>query len=169
MKTQCPQYGGHWKNLPSSKLHYYQGEMMHTAVLKWVLRHPFITTAIPGFTTFQQIADDFPVAYNLDYTDEEKKFLNDRDVSLSFGYCRQCSECTRQCTRGVDIPTLMRVHMYSVRYNNFHHARQTLDDIPADKSLGNCASCKQCPVQCKQGINIAIESKSCELSIAKGY
>jgi predicted aldo/keto reductase-like oxidoreductase len=155
MKTQCPQYGGHWKDVPNSKLHYYEGTMMHTAVLKWVLRHPFITTAIPGFTTFQQIEDDYPVTYNLDYTDEEKEFLNDRNVSLSFGYCRQCSECTRQCKMGVDIPTLMRVHMYSVCYNNFHHARQTLNDVPISKSLRNCDSCNQCSVHCKYGINIA--------------
>lgn len=155
MKTQCPQYGGHWENVPDSKMHYYKGKIMHSAVLKWVLRHQFIATAIPGLTTFQQIDDDFPVAYNLDYTDEEKKFLDDRNASLSFGYCRQCSECTRQCQMGVDIPTLMRVHMYSVCYNNFHHARQTLDDIPISQSLRNCASCQHCSVQCRRGIDVA--------------
>jgi aryl-alcohol dehydrogenase-like predicted oxidoreductase len=82
MKTQCPQYGGHWSSVPAAKLPYYRGNIMHPAVLKWVLRHPFITTAIPGFTTFTQIEDDLPVAYDLEYTAEERKFLEERKVTL---------------------------------------------------------------------------------------
>jgi predicted aldo/keto reductase-like oxidoreductase len=128
--------------------------MIHTAVLKWVLRHPFITTAVPGYTTFQQMEADFAVACDLEYTEEEKKFLNDKNVNLSLGYCRQCGECAKQCKNGVDIPTLMRVHMYAECYNNFYHARQTFDDIPSNQSLNSCASCNQCSVHCTHGINI---------------
>ncbi|HEX9933676.1 MAG TPA: aldo/keto reductase, partial [bacterium] len=47
MKTQCIREGGHWRDLPDSQRRYYEGSMMQTAILKWVLRHPFITTAIP--------------------------------------------------------------------------------------------------------------------------
>ena len=52
MKTQCGG-GGNWAREPDG-----QGEIRslnHTALLKWVLRHPFITTAIPGYTTFEQM------------------------------------------------------------------------------------------------------------------
>jgi predicted aldo/keto reductase-like oxidoreductase len=154
MKTQSSQ-DWYLSDQPPQIQSYYMVPIVQTAVLKWVLRHPFITTAIPGYTTFQQIDEDFPVAYDLEYTKDERKFLSDRNVSLSLGYCRQCGECIKQCKKRIDIPTLMRVHMYSVCYNNFHHARQTLDDIPINKSLRNCASCNQCSVQCKHGVNIA--------------
>jgi predicted aldo/keto reductase-like oxidoreductase len=155
MKTQCPQYGGHWDSLPAAKLPYYRGRIMHPAVLKWVLRHPFITTAIPGFTTFEQIEDDLSVAYDLEYTDEERKFLEARKVTLAFGYCRQCAGCVAQCARRVDIPTLMRVHMYSRCYGNLTHARQTLEDIEVGRTLRECAACRQCSVQCRSGIDVA--------------
>ncbi len=160
MKTQYPRQEGHWKELLESldrRYHslYYSDKSIHTAILKWALRHSFITTAVPGYTAFQQIDDDFPVAFNLEYTDEEKKFLNDMGVSLSIGYCRQCRDCVTLCSREVDIPTLMRVHMYATSYHNFIHARQTLDDIPLKRSLGNCAFCAQCSVRCEHGVNIA--------------
>ena len=155
MKTQCPQYGADWGEVPGSSRHYYEGRIMHSAVLKWALRHPFITTAVPGFSTFQHIDDDTPVAYNLEYTNEEKKFLNDRKVRIALGYCLQCNECGGQCGRDVDVPTLMRVHMYTSCYQNYKHARQTLRNIPVSRSLKKCASCKQCSVRCKNGINVA--------------
>jgi predicted aldo/keto reductase-like oxidoreductase len=160
MKTQYPRKEGHWKELFQTLARYYHtlhydDRTIHTAILKWTLRHPFITTAIPGFTTFQHIDDDFLVAYDLEYTDQEKKLLIDMNLSLTYGCCRQCYDCVRSCPKGVDIPTLMRVHMYATSYYNFPHARQTFDDIPLNKSLGNCASCDQCPVQCKHGVNIA--------------
>ena len=160
MKTQYPRKEARWKDLMQSlsrRFHelYYDDRTVHAAILKWTLRHQFIATAIPGCTTFQHIDDDFAVAYDLEYTDQEKKFLTDMNLSLSFGYCRQCCDCVQRCSKGVDIPTLMRVHLYATCYNNFTHARQTFDDIPLNKSLGNCIFCSQCSAQCRHGVNIA--------------
>jgi predicted aldo/keto reductase-like oxidoreductase len=153
MKTQSSQ-DWYIRDLPPQIQNYYRDPIVQTAVLKWVLRHPFIATAVPGTTTFQQIEEDFAVAYDLDYNEKERKFLSDRDVDLSLGCCRQCGECVGQCGKVTDIPTLMRVHMYSVCYNNFSHARQTLDDIPAHRSIENCASCDECSAHCEHGVNI---------------
>ncbi len=154
MKTQSTQ-SWYLSEMPPQIRNYYKDPIIQTAVLKWVLRHPSVATAVPGYTTFQQIEEDFSVAYDLEYTDMEKKFLTDRNVELSLGYCRQCRECIGQCEKATDIPTLMRVHMYSVCYNNFPHARQTLNDISAKRSMNNCASCQICPVRCTHGVNIA--------------
>jgi uncharacterized protein len=49
-----------------------------TALLKWVLRHPHIATAIPGATAYEQLDQNSIVASGLEYTDEEKAFLADR-------------------------------------------------------------------------------------------
>lgn len=75
MKTQCAQYWGR-EYVPENKIKYYKGSILHPAVLKWVLQHDFITTAIPGYTTFQQRKEDVSVVYNLEYSDKKKMGLN---------------------------------------------------------------------------------------------
>jgi predicted aldo/keto reductase-like oxidoreductase len=145
MKTQCSQS---WH--PT-----YRTNIMHTAVLKWALRNDFISTAIPGYTTFQQMEEDFSVAYDLEYTPEEKEFLEDKNVKLALGYCHQCARCVPTCPKGVDIPNLMRTHMYATRYANFYQARDTFDEIPGERGLQACATCETCTAGCVNQINIA--------------
>lgn len=126
-----------------------------TAALKWVLRHPEITTAIPGYTNFDHLKENFSVAYGLDYTNEEKKFLAEKDLSASVQFCQQCSECRGTCPNGVDIPTLMRTHMYAAKYGNFVHARTTFNEIATNVSLKNCGDCTDCDAKCANYVNIA--------------
>lgn len=152
MKTQCMQYSS---GLRGPELKYYQGKIMQTAVLKWAMRHPFITTAIPGYTNFDQMEEDFSIAYDLEYTDEEKKFLEDKSVKYSMGVCLQCDRCMPTCSKGVDIPTLMRTHMYATCYTNFYQAREALDEIPKYRGLDQCASCDNCKAICQNKIDIA--------------
>ncbi len=128
---------------------------MHTALLKWVLQHEFISTAVPGYTTFPQMETDFPVAYGLDYTADEENFIKDRTARASLAYCRQCSSCLPTCPRGVDVPTLMRTHLYAAAYGNFHAARGALNEVAREKGLALCASCSQCSARCVRNINVA--------------
>ena len=124
-------------------------------VLKWVLQHRFITSAIPGFTTFREVEQDFSVAYDLQYTREEKKFLEDEQVKLLMGKnCKQCNSCSGTCSRGVDIPALMRVHMYAACYSNFYQARDTLNEIKQGKGLDVCSSCDTCTAKCVNRVDI---------------
>jgi len=154
MKTQCTQYSDRRYDKPESILKYYRGKIMQTAVLKWVMRHPFITTAIPGYANFNQMEEDFSVAYDLEYTDEEKKFIEDRGVKYSMGVCLQCDRCIPTCPKGVDIPTLVRTHMYATCYTNFYLARDTLDEIPRGKGLDACVSCETCRANCVNSVDI---------------
>jgi len=154
MKTQCTQY---WyrEYVPNEKQSYYQGKILQTAVLKWALRHNFITCAIPGYTTFQQMEEDFSVVYDLEYTPEERKFLGDREVKLALqSYCLQCGNCLASCPKGVDIPTLMRTHLYAVCYANFHQARSTLDEASEAKGLASCKSCESCRARCVRRVPV---------------
>ena len=155
MKTQCTQYWYRQHYIPKSHQQYYKGKILHTSVLKWALQHPYICTAIPGYTTFEQMEEDFSVAYNLEYTSEEKKFFKERGIKLSMAYCQQCYNCVSSCPKQVDIPTLMRVHMYASCYSNFYHARDTLDSIPENNSLKACVSCNECSAECVNYVNIA--------------
>ena len=126
-----------------------------TAALKWVLRNPEITTAIPGYTNFDHMKEDFSVASGLDYTDVEKKFLSEKNLQASVQFCQQCETCRPACPNGVDIPTLMRTHMYAAKYGNFVHARATLDEIAANVGLKNCADCADCNAKCANYVGIA--------------
>jgi succinate dehydrogenase/fumarate reductase-like Fe-S protein len=55
----------------------------------------------------------------------------------------------------VDVPTLMRTHMYAANYANFEQARATFEEIPAAASLGQCASCASCAARCAHNVAIA--------------
>ena len=44
-----------------------------TALLKWVLAHDFVTTAIPGVSTYEHLEQDFSVARNLAYTEVPRR------------------------------------------------------------------------------------------------
>jgi predicted aldo/keto reductase-like oxidoreductase len=126
-----------------------------TAALKWVLRNPEITSAIPGYTNFDMMKEDFSVASGLDYNDTEKQFLSGQNLQALFPFCRQCETCRSICPKGVDIPTLMRTHMYAAQYGNFVQARATLDEIASNVGLKNCSDCSGCNAKCANYVNIA--------------
>jgi predicted aldo/keto reductase-like oxidoreductase len=150
MKTQT---GGSRLSNPES-LKKYDGPTIATASLKWVLRHEHITTAIPGYDNYQHMKEDFSVVGNIDYTDPEQGFLSDNSITLGFGFCHQCRQCMAQCPHNVDIPTLMRTHMYAAQYANFSEARMTFDGIPKSHSLAACSRCDSCRAACANTVDI---------------
>jgi len=155
MKTQCRQ-SWYKKNIPAEMQHFYEGAVMNGALLKWVLRHEVFATAVPGFTTFQQLDEDFEVARNLDFTPAEAKFLADRNVKVAMeSTCQTCGRCLPSCLKGADVPNLMRTHMYAFSYGNIQHARATLDDIPAGRGLAACRECTTCSARCVRQVDIA--------------
>jgi predicted aldo/keto reductase-like oxidoreductase len=155
MKTQCQQ-AWYKQNLPADAQKFYEGSIMHSALLKWVLKHESISTAVPGFTTFEQLQADVDVAYNLEYTQEERKFLEDHNVKLAIqSVCRFCSGCKGTCPNGVDIPSLMRTHMYATGYGNMHMTKSTFSNIEAGKGLDACSLCPECVAQCRHSVEIA--------------
>ncbi len=154
MKTQCQQ---EWyrDELPPELQAYYKGAMVHSALLKWVLNHPCFTTAVPGFTTIDQLEEDAACALSLDYSPVERKFLEDRKVKLALSAaCRQCGSCRATCPRGADVPNLMRAHMYAFSYGNPVQARETLDEPGVRDSLRLCGDCASCRAACSGRVPI---------------
>ncbi len=135
------------------------GIVNHTAALKWVLRHKSISTVISGYTNAQQLKENFSVAYNLEYSEDEKKFLSDRNIKYGMNFCRLCGFCRGDCPNGVNIPVLMRTHMYAAGYGNFLKARENLLSIPLENGLDKCISCcasstGACVAKCRYIANI---------------
>jgi predicted aldo/keto reductase-like oxidoreductase len=125
------------------------------ALLKWVLQHKEIATAIPGLTNFEELEQNFACARNLDFTPAEKDFLGDKGYFASAEFCTQCGDCKDDCPKQADIPTLMRSHMYAVQYRNHEHARITLASMDAGRGLDACADCASCQAKCTKTVNIA--------------
>ncbi len=126
-----------------------------TALLKWVLNHDFIATAIPGFSTYEHLEQDFSVAKNLAYTEPEKKFLADKAFVAQAEFCQQCGQCREDCPRRVDIPSLMRSHMYAVQYRNVSMARHLLAKAEPGRGLDACRSCVSCQARCRNTVQIS--------------
>jgi predicted aldo/keto reductase-like oxidoreductase len=164
MKTQA---GG--SRFSPENIASYGSSVAATAALKWVLRNKNISMAIPGYDNYEHMREDFSVAYGLDYTEEEKALLTDGNITIGMGFCRQCQQCLASCPRGVDIPNLMRIHMYASRYANFHQARTTLNNIPVQKGLKNCDSCAQCTANCARSINIPRQVDELKLIYGHDY
>jgi len=150
MKTQA---GGTVR--PDSKLPKELPPYSQTALLKWALNHDFVTTAIPGFSTYEHLEADFSVARSLAYTDEEKKFLDDKSFVAEAEFCQQCGQCREDCPRHVDIPALMRSHMYAVQYRNTSMAQSLLAGTATGRGLDACGTCASCPVTCRNKVRIA--------------
>ncbi|MEI2698194.1 MAG: aldo/keto reductase [Microthrixaceae bacterium] len=105
MKTQAGVYFDREKTRPINMV----------AALKWALQEDFVTTAIPGFTTFDQLNTDLAVLENLRMTDAERQDLAGA-AKLSGLYCQQCGTCAPQCPQDLPIPDLMRGYMYAAGY-----------------------------------------------------
>ena len=150
MKTQA---GGTIK--PDPKLPKALPPFSQTALLKWVLQNPAITTAIPGVTNFDQLEQNFSVTSGLAYTPDEKSFLADKEIKAQVEFCQQCGQCRADCPKRVEIPELMRAHMYALQYANYEHAYRTLAAVPPAAGLQACAGCATCSASCRHAVNIA--------------
>ena len=155
MKTQCKQ-PWYLDGYEPSARKFYEGKLQHTALLKWVLSHEVFATAVPGFQNFREVEEDFSVAYDLSYTPEEKKFLEDRNVKMAMSaVCQQCGQCADSCPERVEVPQLVRAHMYAACYVNMAQARETLERIPRGKGLERCNACVACVARCAKGVDLA--------------
>jgi predicted aldo/keto reductase-like oxidoreductase len=136
---------------------YWDSERRHPinmrAALKWAIRHEFVHTAIPGFTTFDQMELDLSVMNDITLTPaEEIDLKEDSQTGLRGLYCDQCGTCTARCPHRLEIPTLMRSYMYAYGYRNLAAAKETFEsagilEIP-------CGDCAVCLASCAMGLDI---------------
>lgn len=122
-----------------------------TAALKWALNNADITTAIPGFTTFDQLETDAAVLTDITMTESEKKDLR-LGVQTGGLYCQQCGTCLAQCPKGLPIPDLMRGYMYAYGYRNLEAAHETVASLKLPKDP--CGDCSNCSVRCASAFDV---------------
>jgi predicted aldo/keto reductase-like oxidoreductase len=143
MKTQA---GVYWDGSRQRKINM-------KAALKWVLQDENVHTSIPAFRNFEEMEQDISVMQNPALTEQEKSDLGIGDeMGFSGNYCQQCGRCLPQCPLGVDVPLLMRSHMYALAHGQPVKARRTLAgwsarDVP-------CTGCAECAVDCALGLDV---------------
>jgi hypothetical protein len=142
MKTQAGAYWDKEKQQPINM----------RAALKWVLNDPNVTTAIPGFTTFDQLKEDFSVVTDIRLTPEELKDLRMGEQVAGL-YCQQCGRCVPGCPKALPLPDLMRSYMYAYGYRNLQAAHELVGSL--DISGDPCGDCASCSAVCAKGFDIA--------------
>lgn len=142
MKTQAGAYWDKEKQQPINM----------RAALKWVLNDPNVATAIPGFTTFDQLKEDFSVASDIALTPADLRDLRLGEQVAGL-YCQHCGHCVAGCPKSLPLPDLMRSYMYAYGYRNLQAAHELVGslDLPEDP----CGSCASCSAVCVKGFDIA--------------
>ena len=121
------------------------------AALKWALRDTNVHTAIPGFTTLEQLQADLEVLHNPVITPEDKLSLEDPQKVAGL-YCQGCEQCLTPCAEHLPIPDLMRSYMYGHAYRNREAAQALL--LGLDLPPSPCTDCRTCPVVCAKGFDV---------------
>jgi len=124
------------------------------AALKWSLQNPNIHTAIPGFTSFDQLEEALDSAVNLRLTRDDKKYLSSAHPSM---YCQGCRICEWQCPKRLPIPEMMRAYMYNYGYKSPALAKEVIDELALTGDL--CSDCAVCTVRCASGFQVAEKVK----------
>jgi predicted aldo/keto reductase-like oxidoreductase len=125
------------------------------AAMKWALGNKNAHTAIPGFTSFEELQEDLSIMEDLTLTEQEKKDLRlGEDMGYRGLYCDQCRECLTQCPKGVEVPTLVRSYMYTYGYRDLAAAKLALAPVDVAAAAEACGSCHTCSVNCKMGFDV---------------
>jgi predicted aldo/keto reductase-like oxidoreductase len=142
MKTQAGAYWDKEKQQPINM----------RAALKWVLNDPNVTTAIPGFTTFDQLKEDWSVVTDIALTPQDLRDLRLGEAVAGL-YCQQCRHCVAGCPKGLPIPDLMRGYMYAYGYRNLQAAHELVGSLEIEGDP--CGACDACTAVCVKGFNVA--------------
>ncbi len=122
------------------------------AALKWALQNPYVTTAIPGITSYEMLEANARVNQDLVLTEAER-------ASIAYGpsegglYCDNCGTCVEGCPRRLPIPGFMRAYMYTYGYRDLAMARELLNTLP--RAATQCGSCGSCTASCVKGFDVA--------------
>jgi predicted aldo/keto reductase-like oxidoreductase len=130
-----------------------QSRVNGAACLRWVWKNPNITTAIPGFTSFDLLDNCLEAAHSPKLGEPDIKYLAGlKEKELL--YCQNCGNCVTQCAKHLPIPDIMRAYMYNYGYKHPSLSKDTLTELAVANDT--CAGCKKCTVtHCSSGFNVA--------------
>lgn len=122
------------------------------ACLKWTWQNEHITTAIPGFTNYDELDECLAVVQSPELSTDEETYLASLCNNDTL-FCQQCGKCTAQCPEKLPIPDIMRAYMYTYGYKFAQLSKETLAELRLPEDI--CSGCKEgCKVSCSSGFNV---------------
>jgi predicted aldo/keto reductase-like oxidoreductase len=149
MKVMAPAKPGGASDAPQMK-----SSAGPLAALKWVVKHPSITTTIPSMTDADQLEMNVR-AVSEQFSAQDAKVLARLDEEIRPLYCRMCSACRGQCPKGVPVADTIRFLTYADFYGQFDLGRERFLELPEAVRGVRCNDCSSCAVQCPNGVRVA--------------
>ena len=137
----------------------------HQAALKWVLKNPNVTMAIPGMKNLSHLKENIAVM-GMPLERADIRILQRYHAAVRPYYCDFCGTCEGACPKGVDISTINRSLMYAEGYRNLELAQSTYREIPQRANAAACLECPVCVATCLRGLNIAEQMERARNALA---
>ena len=122
------------------------------ACLRWVWQNPNITTAIPGFTSYDLLDNCLEAAHAPELSESDKQYLAGLQKKEML-FCQNCGQCVQTCAKHlVAIPTAMRAYMYNFGYQQPSLSKAALNELSISET--ECSDCLHCTAHCPSGFKI---------------
>jgi predicted aldo/keto reductase-like oxidoreductase len=120
--------------------------------LKYILNTDFVTLAIPGMDSIEQVIENTSVAEKLaPLTDEETAEIDEEAKEIGTDFCRRCGYCL-PCPQGINIPGAMLLENYVKRYSLNDWAVKRYEGMFSKAS--DCIKCGVCEPRCPYNVPI---------------
>ncbi|WDU82106.1 aldo/keto reductase [Caloramator sp. Dgby_cultured_2] len=118
--------------------------------LKFILKDDFISTAIPGMASIQEVIENVSASKE-EITKDEIELCDNIYKEMDKEFCRRCGYCA-PCPQGIDIPFSFILRGYYVNYDLKDWAKERYNNLKAHAS--DCRECGICETRCPYDLQI---------------
>ncbi|MEG1284713.1 MAG: aldo/keto reductase [Romboutsia sp.] len=122
-----------------------------TLAIKYILSKEYISVAIPGMDSIEQVKQNSAVLKNLELTEKDSNKIDEIRATLGKKFCRRCEYCL-PCPIGINIPQNFLLEGYYTRYNLKEWAIERYNLLPVKASA--CVECGLCETKCPYDLPI---------------
>lgn len=122
-----------------------------TLAIKYILSKEYISVAIPGMDSVEQVRQNVSVIGNTELTQEDNEKIEKIRNTLGKRFCRRCEYCM-PCPVNINIPTNFLLEGYYTRYNLKDWAKERYAAL--DVKASDCIECGKCETKCPYDLPI---------------
>ncbi len=153
-----------WQRNPANRLRVEQEFQksqvtLGQAMLKWALDIPGVTAVVPLITNYEHLEEDIAVGFATTAlsrfeAQSNRNTLEDFAKNGSRDYCRSCGQCEAVCPQSIAVADIFRYELYFSGYGDTKRARRLYEEIPLDRNVMQCDSCRSCEAACPHQLPI---------------